>query len=499
MSNPNPPTRPSRGARWFFWGSGLALAAFGLWLATHATVVAGGDDSSGYLNSARLLAGGQPTAELRVPAEFGPAPGWRAEYFQPLGFVARADHTTLAPKYASGLPLHLAAASLVLGWEAGPLLIGVGAALAALVLCHLLGRDLGLDRGLAASGVVMLGAFPVFLFTSIQPLSDTLATTWSLAALWAARRSARGGGWAAFAGAAFAMAVLVRATNIVLLPALLVWLGVQPRRLGAFLLGGLPGAVWLLGYNHAVYGGALRSGYVALHEAFAFHHGPGTMAHFAQWLVLLLPAPVLLLAPGALWSGPRRDALALLLAFAGLAVVYVFYEISHEVWWCLRFLLPGVPALILAGLLVWRDTRPPVRRTAAVVFSAWAVALSLFWTDRLHVLLVRDYEAVYRSAALRVRELVPANALVAASSPSGALFYYTDLAVLRWDLLPPEQFKRLAALATRAQRPIFALLFDEFEDRARRDHLPGEWKRIDAVNNLSLWQYVGPAPGAPSA
>jgi hypothetical protein len=126
----------------------------------------------------------------------------------------------------------------------------------------------------------------------------------------------------------------------------------------------------------------------------------------------------------------------------------------------------------------------------------WAVATSAFWSPRLQVNLIKGYEEVYREASLKTRALVPPHALIAACAPSGALFYYTDLAILRWDLLPKEHFAKIAAATAKASRPLYAQLFDEVEDRAFRDHIPGEWTRVATVKNVSLWQFASPPAAA---
>ena len=99
-----------------------------------------------------------------------------------------------------------------------------------------------------------------------------LATTWCLAAMWAALRARRDRRWAAACGVAFGIAVLIRPTNAVLLPALVVLLGFDWRRLGLAVVGGLPCVAWLAVYNHSLYGGALRSGYFNWSEFFALRY-----------------------------------------------------------------------------------------------------------------------------------------------------------------------------------------------------------------------------------
>lgn len=493
MSNPNPPGAASRAPRVLHWIAWLMLAGYACFLFRNSSNVAGGADSSGYLNSAKLFASGRLTDERRTPPELAE---WRGEYFQPLGFAAREGTRTLVPTYAPGLPLHFSGAAKLMGWEAGPLVVEVGAALGAVVLMYFVARKVGLDPPLALTAAITLGVFPVFVFTSIQPLSDTLATTWCLAAVAAALQSRTSIAWAGACGIAFAIAVLVRGTNIVIAPALIILMGWDWRRLSLGVLGGLPIAAWLAYVNHTLYGGAFRSGYGSLTEAFAWRYGSMTLVHFVAWLARLMPAVVLVLPIVAVWKESRRDTIGLLAWFGSLVAVYAFYEVSHEVWWCLRFILPGIPGLIIVALLAFHHASRRTQWVAAIAISSWAIIAAWFWAPRLQVNLIKGYEEVYRAASLKTRAAVPAHALVAACAPSGALFHYTDLAIFRWDLLPRDQFPRLVAACGNAQRPIFALLFDEVEDRAFRDHIPGEWTRVATVKNVSLWQLAKPGSAA---
>jgi 4-amino-4-deoxy-L-arabinose transferase-like glycosyltransferase len=498
MSNPNPPSsvRPGRGAGG--WLAAGALALYALFLGWNFSPYAGGADSSGYLNSARLLAAGELAAEPRIPAEFGPEERAVRQHFQPQGFVPFAGNPRLSPTYPVGVPLQLALAGRLFGWTAAPGIVGIGAALATLGLMYAVGRRFGLPPVLAATGAAVLAAYPVFVFMSLQPLSDTPATAWCLAAVWAAQRAREHRGWALVTGAALAMAVLVRATNLLVLPALVVLLAPDWRRLGLALLGGLPGALWLGYYQRALYGSPFRSGYVDITEAFGWHHGWPTTLHFAQWLALLLPAALLLLPwrAGAALAGRVREGAALALWFGAFAGFYVFYEVSHEVWWNLRFVLPGTPALLIAGLLgveAIARARPAgtarrLRLASALVLTLWAAGLGVFWTQRFHVLLTPAYERAYADTASAARQHFPAGTLVVAGLHSGALVYYTDLPLLRWEYVRPEQFARFRARATQAGRPIGAILHQVEEADALRKHCPGTWTRVAAVRDFSLWR-----------
>ncbi|MFM9032449.1 MAG: hypothetical protein ACKOTF_17600, partial [Opitutaceae bacterium] len=129
MSNPNPPSGRAR-ARWWLLAGFAALALYTAFLGRHAAVVAGGADSSGYLNSARLLLEGRLQAALRAPSELGPAASLDAMHFLPQGFFPSRERGLLNPTYPTGLPLHLAAAHATLGPRAGTFAVLLGAAAA---------------------------------------------------------------------------------------------------------------------------------------------------------------------------------------------------------------------------------------------------------------------------------------------------------------------------------------------------------------------------------
>ena len=485
MSKPTP--------RWFIWAGLLALAGYAMFLGSFMAAIAAGADSSGYFNSARLLAEGRLLAPLRIPPEFGPSTAANVEHFMPGGFRPAADGSELAPTYPTGLPLHFAAAARLFGWQAGPFVVQLLAAVAAVWLCYLAARQLGLGPELAVAGAAMLAAFPVFIFTSIQTLSDTLATTWTVAALYSALRARADFRWALPAGFAVAMAVLVRPTNIFLLPCVVVLLGWDGPRLVRLALGGLPGAVWFLLYNHLQYGGAFRTGYGDSFSGFAWNVGAPTVLHFAKWLAAFLPPVVLLLPFAARWKpGTGRERWALGLAVAGNFGLYAFYDVSRDVWWCLRFILPGVASLLLLALLgldafAARRSRW-FRPAAAALLIAWSVAASCYWVRELSILYVPGYERAYRDAALLAAAHVPPNGVVVSSDFSGSLYFYTSLRMLIWDPLSPADFAGYAARAHAAGSPVFALLFDRDRDDILGRRCPGDWTRVASTGEIGLWQ-----------
>jgi hypothetical protein len=492
MSNPNPATAAT--PRWFAWCAMVALLVYGLFLATQFAPVAGGSDSSGYLNAAKLLASGNLDSPQRDLSGLIVSSGLQ---LQPFGFTAEPARSRIVPTYPLGLPAHLAVVSSLFGWTLGPLLVGVVSTLAAIILCYLIAREIGLSWPLAATGAALFGAFPVTLFIAIQPLSDVLATTWILVAVFAALRARHSVGWAFVTGAALSIAVFVRPTNVLLLPTLVALIP-SWRSLFAAAAGGLPGALGLAWINTQLYGSPWRMGYGSIFDSFGSVYFWPTLLHFARWLALLLPVVILILPIAALRrvQGHTNLLIALALWFFGPVFFYAYYEVSHEVWWCLRFILPATPALILAALLGLETllaSRPRILVIACATLTLWSFASSFYWTRHFHILLTKTYEQAYADIGHWAHDHLTADAVLFCYAESGAIHYYTSLPILRWDQIGPEEFARHATFLTQAKRPLYLLLFPEDETAVFRDRLLGRWEKTHSIAGRNFWHYLGPA------
>src|SRR5205814_8950768 len=131
---------------------------------------------------------------------------------------------------------------------------------------YVLGRQLGLSHLASAAGSVILAACPVFLMYSAQPMSDVVATFWTLAALSAAVASDRRPLFASLAGAAFAVSVCVRPSNLLLaIPLAFALRGLSsPRKLILAAAAALPFGIALMLWNNALYGSPFTTGYGGL-------------------------------------------------------------------------------------------------------------------------------------------------------------------------------------------------------------------------------------------
>lgn len=491
MPDPLPPrASPSPLRRAGRWVVVLGLLAYALVVWRHAGILPAGADSSGYFNQARLLSSGQVQVAARVLPGLPmlDAPGFA---YVPLGFKPRATTDTLAPSYPSGLSLLLAGSAALAGWTHGPHLLFVLHALAGLAAVYALGRACGLEPPLATLGAVALACSPLYLQFCLQGMSDLPALVWSTAAIALACHGARRPAVAAAAGFMFSCAVLIRPTNLLLLPPLLLALGRPGRSWLALALGGAPGAGWLLALNHAAYGHPLATGYGSVGMLFGLAWVPAGLRHYAQWLpVLLTPLVLLILGLPFVRGVPGRIRLLLGSWIAGLLAFYAFYYHTHETWWYLRFVLPAFPPLIVGALLAGRHFlagRPRWARPAAVATLALVVVNGIYWNRHWTVLAIGEQEKLYPRAAAWAGEHLPPDAVVVCMQASGTLFYHTDRALLRWDALDG-RWEEIRDRARAAGRPIHAALFEFEVEPALRGKVPGSWTLLHTLERVSFWR-----------
>ena len=508
----------------------LALAAYAVLLALHVGTCAAGSDASGYMNHARLLAAGNLHAAPRVLSGLTPEEQ-RSMLFVPLGFVPAPNGNGMVPTYPSGLPLLVAAAARIIGWEhAGDAVICVHALLG-LLLAYALGRTMGLSRRGAVLGTTIIAASPLYLNYSLQMMSDVPAFAWTLAAILTAWRSRERSAWALAAGAATAMAVLIRPTNVLIFAPIAVALGWSPRRWLLLIAGGLPGGVFFCFHSLSLYGRVFTTGY----GNFAASFSPGwigvTWWHYACWLPMLF-TPVVLLAIGLPWlarTEPRKATLLAVWALVFLAF-YSTYDCTHQTWWYLRFLLPAVPPLVIGGLLVARkaaallnaesarpavapyqpnqaeeSARPAVApypladsigwrwslgRTRVFVYALIVIiANSALWNKRLPALNIGRDNEIYPAAAAWLKANLPDNAVISSMQMSGTLFYYTDFTFLRWDFCNADNRPHVLAALRNSHRPFYAALFPFETEAALHQHMPGRWTWVACLpSELEIWR-----------
>jgi hypothetical protein len=339
---------------------------------------------------------------------------------------------------------------------------------------------------------------PLYLWSSLHAMSDVPSLAWTTAAVLAALKSREHAAWALAAGAAIAIDVLLRPTNVLAFIPVAIALGASPRSWLLFIAGGLPGAVFFGAHTEAAYGSYLTTGYGDNSSSFKAAFVPGTLLHYAQWLpALFTPAVVLIL--GLPWLGGSRLTRWLLGTWIlGFAAFYSAYECTHETWWYLRFLLPAAPAIVVVSLLVLRPLLSrapagcdPARSMAALAaVLALAAASSFWWSRDLHALSIGKSELRYGYVADWMMANVPHDAVCLTMQASGAVFYYTPFTFIRWDSLDAGNVGKVEAAIRSSKRPLYAVLFPfEVEEQgvlAKR--MPGRWTQVGKVQDVTVWR-----------
>ncbi len=498
----------SRGFQRLLVAAAVVYASYLLW---YHCPYAGGSDSSGYLNSAKLLLDGKITTQPRLLAGASTVLQDPLHYVAP-GFRLTLEQPGVSPTYPIGLPLHLAAAGLVVGLGHAATLVSVLAAAALAFLLYHTARDFGVRPDWSASLAALFLLSPLTLFLTLQPLSDLLATTWAVALMLFALRADRHTGWAAAAGLALAVAVLVRPTNLLLfLPAAVA----LPRRLRpwlAFLGAGLPGAAFLAFYNHTLHGAAWSTGYGSLSYLVDRAYIWVTLRHYATWLPVVA-TPLSLAALALPWLRLERRKKAVLLTWIGsLLVFYSGYYCTHEAWWYLRFILPALPAVGIAATLAlqavpypgWLISAHPLAAGATtsatgrglritlppllLVFAAlWLVS----WNRHFHVGSVELEERPYRQVGRWAAEELPANAVLCADQVAGAVIFYSDKPFIRPDRFTAETYARFNAFLAEKNLALYAALFSYEEPDVFQHHMPGRWEPVQRFRQVTIWRRTG--------
>jgi hypothetical protein len=466
------------------------LVAYAVTLFFNISYAAAGADTSGYLNLAKMLSGGRVSYVIEPIRMFGLTVNEElVRVFTPIGFTwGKPGSGTMAPGYPPGLPIHLVVAAAIGGWDRAPYYVSPIAAIGCLFMMYLVGRSLGLSSALSVGGAAILAALPQFLAHALQPVSDIVATFWSLVAIWCALESLRRPALAFASGAAFAIGVWVRPTGIVLLIPLAIALRFRVSLIVRACVAAFPFAVGLMYYHLRTYGSVFTTGYGPISYVFSTTRLAECVRVFSRWLFKFLPVvfPLgLLVALDKRVTGWHRALLPIW--FSTFFVLYSFWA-PYDEWWSLRFLLPGTPALILGAILLLRDLF--ARRVwIAYALIAVLVAVPLYWNRQYAVLMTDEWESIYPEVVHWAEPQLPPNAMIVSGSLSGAFFYYSGRFSARVDQLTDEHFQLLRAHAGHRGLRWYAVLSDgEPEYHTLSAKLRGNWTLVGKHRHASIWR-----------
>jgi hypothetical protein len=494
---------PWRSAAWV--AAVVALLVYLEILALNVGAVAGGSDSSGYLNHAKLIAVGTVHAPVRT------LPGLPQQQaipylYIPLGFRPSLDNDGMIPTYPVGLSLFIVAAKFFFGWRhAGDIIMLLHAA-AGIVVTYALARLLGLSKAWSVLCAAVVALSPLYIFMSQQAMSDVPSLAWTTFAVYAALRSRERSPWALLAGAALAIDVLLRPANVLAFLPVILALGWSPKRWALLAAAGLPGAAVFFTHNEAAYGSYFITGYGDPSNVFHLSLIRGTVLHYLLWLPMLFtPLVILVVGIPFLPSGKFRSGLILSAWLVSFAAFYAVYQFTHETWWYLRFLLPAVPALVIGSALVLRTVllrSKGGQEWAAsplgfVLSLGFVVAASVGLTMALGAMRGGDAELRYGELTEWMKVNLPADAACLTMQASGSVYYNTRFTILRWDMMDRATTAQVKKVVTTAKVPLFAVLFP-FEVPRIQDlekQLQGKWEVVGRVEDITIFQRRKPAAG----
>jgi hypothetical protein len=466
-----------------------ALAIVSVTMAVHWGIgAAGGADAYGYVSQAALWAHGHlsaPDPLARLAPLVGPASA-------PLGYQIAQTPGAIVPTYPAGLPIVMAITMILGGPSAVYFVVPLFGGLV-VWLTYLLGVRIA-DARAGVLAAVLLTFSPIFIFQSLEPMNDVPVTAWWLLA-WTLALSS-GGGTAFGAGLAVSAAVVIRPN---LLPLALVLAAVSAaeaprlRRATLFSAGMVPGCLAVAALNAFWYGSPLASGYGPLEQYYAWRHAVPNIRHYWTWLIELQSVVIVLAIVAPFVARAKPAAAAMLAFFVVLLGCYLFYLV-YDTWPFLRFLLPGIPLLLIlaSSVIVWTLGRLPLAvRTASFVLIGTLLPIWYLTTaDRLHVFDIQRAEHRYVSVGEFVGAALPANAVVLSVIQSGSVRWYGQRPTLRWDMLPPDQLDDTLDGLRKAGYDPYVLLEDWEDDLFR-----ARFATTSVVGNVD-WQsaieYYGP-------
>jgi hypothetical protein len=420
---------------------------------TYATKSAAGADASGYLSEAALLTSGRlfhddPLADA--------VRGQDPYLTTPLGWRPAPSEGRQSPTYAPGLPLLMAIPHALGGITGAAFVVIVCGAIAVIATGLIASQLAGSVAGILAA--TLLAFTPVFIYQSIQPMSDvpvTAALMLSFALL------CRGGSLDPPAGIACALAILIRPN---LAPLAIVPLFVARRKI-AFAIPVAIAAALLAYLQWQWYGSPLRSGYGATEELFSVANIVPNIGRYSRWWLATAPA-TLLGVFGVIRLRSNRMA-QVLAAFAMLVLAaYLIYAVFDE-WSYLRFLLPAIAvAAIFASvdLARWIESwRVTVRVPLLFVVILGLTAYSIWITRSFDTFKLADYVQRVSTVADYVNSNLPQSSVLIAGEQSGSMRYYTGRSILRWEAASADALTNVLPKLEQSQRPVFIVL-DTWEE-----------------------------------
>jgi hypothetical protein len=477
--------------RWSGWLAAV-IAVLTMIVGIHFGIfVASGADAYGYVTEASLLA----NLHLRMPEPLMAVVPSLGSSVAPLGYRPGTIAGTIVPVYSPGLPLLMAIALKVGGQDAVYYVVPVLGCVCVWLTYVMGSRIAGPRTGLMAAA--LLACSPTFLLQLIEPMSDVPVTGWWLAALILAM--AEGKASSLSAGACATMALLTRPNLLPLalwVGMVVVWKSSRISRGLLFVAGLLPGCLAIALVNRFLYGSPLASGYGSLDTLFQWARLGANLRRYPLWLLQLHSAFIFFALAAPFTTAKKADAAVkdrgvidpvvawLLLGFCGVLLICYLFYIPYDTWPFVRFLLPGIPVLLVlsSAVAMWLVCQLPITwRTATMIavcglLGGWCMRKAA----NLHIFQTAASEHRCVAVGRYVERVLPQNAVLVSVIQSGSIRLYGHRTTVRWDQLTAEQFDgALRTLRKSGYAPY--ILLEDWEEPEFRSRFaePSVFGRLD--------------------
>jgi hypothetical protein len=474
----------------------IGAAAYFLVLLHNNCYFAAGPDSSGYCNEARLIASGHATREVKLMRTLGLPPDL-IQVFTPLGFCQTSRPYHMAPTYPAGQPLHQVVLAAIGGWSRAPFLVGPGMALLSIIAMIALARIIGLPLLYSLAAGAILALIPVFVVHALTVASDDAATFYAIVPIAILLSTRRSPALSFLAGVFFAIGVWVRPTNLLVALPLVIAARWDWRRLIPTAAGAIPIGVALAGWQKTLYGNPFHTGYGTFSAVMT---SKPACASTQLWSLVTMLTPVVVVGACFVFfvRGIDRWERVLLATWFGVFLLFYSFYYWCDGWLSARFLLPAVPALILAFLFVVRACvslvgnrgHPLFAGILATLVIVSVVGAMIHKQLELGVYQAQVIDEVYPETVRFAEARLPKNAIVASGLLSGAFLYYADRETVRWDeAVLDRRLPRLRAAAKRAGLRWYAV---ESTVEVRPEQfdawLPAIWVPVAINRDVTLWR-----------
>lgn len=471
----------------------LSILIYFLMLLKNTSFVCGGADSYGYVTQAILLKNLHLSKDVPILKETGLENKY-IKCFIPLGYCPSANGTESVPTYPQGTSLLMAFFMILFGMN-GAFIASPIIAIVCLVVIFYLAREFGLSEGMSILASFLIAITPTYLFVSIQPFSDVIATMWICLAILFCLKGENNKNFLSLSGLFLGFAILTRPNLVLLIVPFLFFLKYNFKKYFLFFLGVFPGFFALLVFNYFLYGTPFSSGYEGLSLCFRLEYFTARVIHYIYYILGMYTPFIFIFWTMMFFHKDitKEKKIFLILCLPILLLFFSFYY-CYKPWTYIRFLLPSLPVFVIGSLLGVQEF---IRRTNFKKILPGLIFLPIFFliiylnigiTAHRHIFRVKEIENWYPQISKYVKSEIDGKSVVFTRLYSGCLNYYDDIITARWDMVSPLEFDFLIDRLESKGYKCFLLLSDSCQVDFWKGKFNIKLSSIGALHHATLYK-----------